>query len=431
MSRRAPESGIIILMNTQVLHDNESGVVSYSRSFPIIIDRAIGSVIYDVDNQRYVDFFSGAGANNYGHNPAPMKQALLEYIQHDGINNSLDMATVAKRAFIDTYVEAILRPRGLDYRLQFTGPTGTNAVEAALKLARINKGRSGIFSFHGGFHGVSLGSLSVTSNPYFREAAGVEMKFIHFLDYDQGDEQESIAHLEEQFTAAIQEHGAPAGVIVECIQGEGGVNAARPGWLQTLRRLTKEHDIVLIIDDIQAGCGRSGDYFSFEQSGIVPDVVTQSKSLSGYGSPMSILLVRPELDIWKPAQHNATFRGNNHAFVTARATYDTFWRDDQLMQDVHRKAEIITEALTSIAAAHPEADITLKGRGFFQGLGFKDPAVAAEVSRAAFRRHLIIERSGPQDEVVKLFPALTIDDDTLREGLGILAASVAEACAAS
>lgn len=417
-------------MTMQAIHPEESKVSSYNRAFPFVIESAKGSIIRDVEGKEYIDFFSGAGANNYGHNPEPLKQALLEYIQADGINNSLDMMTQVKSDFLDAFVKYILQPRGLNYKVQFPGPTGANTVEAALKLARLATGRSNIVSFQQGFHGVSLGALAATSNPYFRDAAGVELKYVDFLDYDSGDEAESVKRLEEQFAALVSEKGAPAGVIVECIQGEGGVNAARPAWLKKLRELTEANGVLLIVDDIQAGCGRSGNYFSFEPAGIVPDVVTQSKSISGFGSPMSLLLIKPEFDIWKPAQHNGTFRGNNHAFVTAKATVETYWKDDSLMKDVERKAGIITEAFEEIIAAHPEMKLFRKGRGFFQGISFADPQQAAAVGKKAFENGLIIERAGIDDEVVKGFPALTIDDETLRKGLNILADSVDAVAAA-
>lgn len=417
-------------MTMQAIHPEESNVSSYNRAFPFVIESAKGSIIRDTEGKEYIDFFSGAGANNYGHNPEPLKQALLEYIQADGINNSLDMMTRVKTEFLDVFVKYILQPRGLDYKVQFPGPTGANTVEAALKLARLATGRSNIVSFQQGFHGVSLGALAATSNPYFRDAAGVELKYVDFLDYDDGDEAESVKRLEEQFTALVSEKGAPAGVIVECIQGEGGVNAARPAWLKKLRELSEAHGVLLIVDDIQAGCGRSGNYFSFEPAGIVPDVVTQSKSISGFGSPMSLLLIKPEFDIWKPAQHNGTFRGNNHAFVTAKAAVETYWRDDSLMKDVERKAGIITEAFEAVIAAHPEMKLFRKGRGFFQGISFADPQQAAAVGRKAFENGLIIERAGIDDEVIKGFPALTIDDETLRKGLQILADSVDAVAAA-
>mgnify|MGYP001159277163 CR=1 FL=1 len=407
---------------------HESNAASYNNAFPVVVDRAKGSLIYAEDGTEYIDFFSGAGANNYGHNPDVLKTALLDYITRDGINNSLDIATVVKREFVDTYYLHILQPRGLDYKLMFTGPTGTNAVEAALKRARKVKGRSEIIAFKRGFHGVSLGSLATTSNEYFRQAAGVPLEHVTFFPYDriEASVEGSIAELEAAF-ADIDPANRPAGAIVEVIQGEGGVNAARPEWIQRLRELTTEHDMLLIVDDIQAGCGRSGNFFSFEPSGIAPDVITQSKSISGYGSPMSLVLIKPEYDAWKPAEHNGTFLGNNHPFPPATAAINTYWRDDSLMRELADKAGLLKEALDGLVAEFPEAIIEHRGRGFLQGIVFADPAVAADVSKRAFEKHLIIERAGVDDEVVKFMPALTIDEATLREGISRVVDAVREA----
>lgn len=411
-------------MTRHTIHEYESNVASYNRAFPFIIKRAKWSTITDTEGKTYIDFFSGAGANNYGHNPEAMKQALIKYIEADGINNSLDMATEAKFAFIDAFHEILLKPRNLDYKLQFTGPTGTNAVEAALKLARKNTGRKTIISFHSGFHGVSLGALATTSNPYFRAVAGVDLNNVYFMDFDWGDINESVNRLETQFEEAVKEIGEPAGAIVECIQGEGGVNVARPEWLVKLRELTEKYGALLIVDDIQAGCGRSGSFFSFEESKIVPDIVTLSKSISGYGSPMSLVLIKPQYDIWNPAEHNGTFRGNNHAFVTAKATLETYWRDDSLMKNVSHLAEIVHESFEKIASSHPELELSTRGRGLLQGLVFKDPDIAARVSKAAFQKGVIIERAGPEDEVLKAMPALTIDEESLKKALNIIAECV-------
>ncbi len=420
----------MLCMTHNPIHEHESNVASYNRSFPFVIKSATGSIISDTKDREYIDFFSIAGANNYGHNPAPLKAVLLDYITADGINGSLDMATTVKQDFITVFTEQILAPRGLHgFKLQFTGPTGTNAVEAALKLARLQTGRSDIIAFHGGFHGVSLGSLATTSNPYFRDVAGVELRHVDFIDFDSSTIEESCQRLEEQFVQSVSDRGLPAAAIVECIQGEGGVNEARPEWLQRLRALCDEHDVLLIVDDIQAGCGRSGAFFSFEPSGITPDIVTLSKSISGYGSPMSLVLIRPEIDVWKPAQHNGTFRGNNHAFVTAAQAVRTYWSDDALMTDVVRKADMIHRAFERMASDHSNLHLTLRGRGFLQGLVFEDASLAAHVSKTAFENGLIIERAGPDDEVVKCMPALTIDDDTLQRGLHILTDSVASAAA--
>lgn len=411
--------------SAKLLH--ESNVASYNSAFPVVVDRAKGSHIYAEDGTDYIDFFSIAGANNYGHNPDALTTKLIEYIQHEGINGALDITTVAKREFVDTYYLHILQPRGLDYKLMFTGPTGTNAVEAALKLARKVKGRSEIVAFKSGFHGVSLGSLATTSNEHFRQAAGVPLEHVTFFPYDRitNPIEESLQELEAAF-ASIDPDNRPAGAIVEIIQGEGGVNAARTEWVQRLRQLTSENDMLLIVDDIQAGCGRSGNFFSFEPSGIKPDIVTQSKSISGSGAPMSLVLIAPEYDVWKPAEHNGTFRGNSHAFVTATAAINTYWRDSNLMDQLAEKAKILKEALDGLVAEFPDHIREHRGRGFLQGLCFSDPAICGNIARHAFEKHVIIERAGPEDEVLKFMPALTIDEPTLREGITHVAEAIRE-----
>ncbi|WP_203568382.1 diaminobutyrate--2-oxoglutarate transaminase [Aestuariimicrobium ganziense] len=398
--------------------ERESVVASYNAAFPAVFHKAVGSRLYDADGRAYVDFFSGAGANNSGHNAPALKQALIDYISDDGICNSLDLTTVTKQRFVQAFTEVVLNPRGFDHRLMFTGPTGTNAVEAALKLVRKVSGRPTMLAFTRGFHGVSLGALAATSNEHFRNVAGVPLEHVVFLPYDDPTDPDPRTTLEQGF-ASLDPDNLPGGAIVEIIQGEGGINAARPEWLQALRDLTSERGMMLVADDIQAGCGRSGTFFSFEPSGIVPDAVTLSKSLSGYGLPLSVVLIRPEFDIWRPAEHNGTFRGNNHAFVTATAAIDTYWRDSTLMDDVKRRAARLTEHLEALVDQHPEHLVEARGRGYLQGLVFADHVVAAEVGRAAFDKGLVIERSGPLDEVAKFMPALTIDDETLDEGLAL------------
>ncbi|TIS62176.1 MAG: aminotransferase class III-fold pyridoxal phosphate-dependent enzyme, partial [Mesorhizobium sp.] len=287
----------------------ESEVRSYVRSFPVLFDRGVGTTLTAADGQEYLDFFGGAGALNYGHNNPAFKQALLDYIERDGIVHSLDLATTAKKGFIEAFERYILKPRGLTYKLQFTGPTGANAVEAALKLARQVTGRSNIVAFTGSYHGVSAGSLAATANKEMRAAAGFPLAHVTSLPYEGylGDSFDTIDYLEKLLADPSSGFDNPAAVILEAVQGEGGINPASVEWLQRLRELTSRHGIVLILDDIQAGVGRTGKFFSFEPSGIVPDIVTLSKSLSAYGTPMALVLIKPDLDVWKPAAHTGTF----------------------------------------------------------------------------------------------------------------------------
>ncbi|MFR9727141.1 diaminobutyrate--2-oxoglutarate transaminase [Streptomyces sp. MS19] len=404
----------------------ESEVRSYCRGWPTIFDRARGSHMFDEDGRTYLDFFAGAGSLNYGHNNPVLKRALLDYLERDGVTHGLDMSTTAKRAFLETFRSTVLHPRGLDYKVMFPGPTGTNAVEAALKLARKVKGRESIVSFTNAFHGMSLGALAVTGNAFKRAGAGIPL--VHgtpmpFDDYLDGRTPDFI-WFERLLGDAGSGLNKPAAVIVETVQGEGGINVARPEWLRGLADLCKRHDMLLIVDDIQMGCGRTGTFFSFEEAGIVPDIVTLSKSISGYGLPMSLTLFSPELDIWEPGEHNGTFRGNNPAFVTAAAALDTYWSDGGMEKQTVARGEQVETALRQLAAEHTGA--AYRGRGLVWGLTFEDPERAAAVCRRAFELGLLVETSGPQSEVVKLLPALTITPEELDEGLRTLTRAVRE-----
>ena len=406
----------------------ESEVRSYCRSWPAVFDRAQGSYMYDEDGHTYLDFFAGAGALNYGHNNPVLKRALLDYIERDGVTHGLDMGTTAKRAFLESFQNSILRPRDLPYKVMFPGPTGTNAVEAALKLARKVKGRESIVSFTNAFHGMSLGALAVTGNSMKRAGAGIPlvhgtpMPFDNYFDGQVPDFLWFERLLEDQGSGLNQ----PAAVIVETIQGEGGINVARAEWLRALADLCERRDMLLIVDDIQMGCGRTGPFFSFEEAGITPDIVTLSKSISGYGLPMSLTLFKPELDVWEPGEHNGTFRGNNPAFVTATATMDTYWADGQMEKQTLARGEQVEQALRGIVEENPRLGGSFRGRGLAWGMEFTDKDRATAIARRAFELGLLIETSGPQSEVVKLLPALTVSSEELDEGLRIIARAVRE-----
>jgi diaminobutyrate-2-oxoglutarate transaminase len=419
-------------MDLSVFEEWESEVRGYIRSFPVAFDTAHGSFLVGEDGTEYLDFFAGAGTLNYGHNNPDFKPALLDYLARDGIVHGLDLATSAKREFIETFRDLVLVPRGLTYKLQFTGPTGANAAEAAIKLARQVTGRTNVVAFTHGYHGLSLGPLAATAARKYRLASGTPLVGATFLPYEgyYGPDVDTIAMLEQQLDDPSSGLDLPAAILVECVQGEGGVNVASPGWLRRLSELATRHRIPLIVDDIQAGCGRTGDFFSFEESGIRPDLVLLSKSLSGYGLPMSLVLIRPELDIWTPGGHTGTFRGNNLAFVGATAALRTYWSDGAFAAEVRRKGDLLHGRLAAIAARHPELET--RGRGLFRGLeSTTDPEFGAKVSRAAFAEGLVIETAGAYDEVVKFLPALTIDDDNLLRGLDIVEQAVETTLAAS
>ena len=410
-------------MDLKIFDRMESEVRGYIRSFPVIFSKAQGSELIDERGRRYIDFFSGAGTLNYGHNNPLLRDRMVDYLAADGVVHGLDMATSAKKYFLQTLDRLILKPRGMDYKAQFTGPTGTNAVEAALKLVRQVKGRQNVIAFTHGFHGVSGGSLATTANRKFRRAAGVALGNTSFMPFDGyfGPDVNTMAYLERLLDDPASGLDPPAAVIVETVQGEGGVNVASQGWLRELERLCRSRDMLLIVDDIQVGCGRTGNFFSFEVSGISPDIVTLSKSLSGFGLPMSLVLIRPELDIWEPGAHSGTFRGNNLAFVTASQAMESYWADSGLSESVAAKECFVRDWLENLVHSCQGAGLSVRGRGLIQGLA--TPAgddLAQRIAHRAFEQGLVIETSGARDEVLKVLPALTIPRELLGRGLEIL-----------
>ena len=412
-------------MTSDVFEALESEVRSYCRGWPTVFDRAQGSHVYAEDGTEYIDFFSGAGALNYGHNHPALFEPLVDYLRSGAMVHSLDMYTSAKRGFLEAFRDVVLEPRSLDYKVMFPGPTGTNSVEAALKLARKVTGRQHVLSFTNAFHGMTLGSLAVTGNSMKRMGAGIPLTNSSKLPYDDyfAGETEDFLWLERVLEDSGSGVDKPAAIIVETVQGEGGLNAARAEWLRGLSDLCKDHEILLIVDDVQAGCGRTGTFFSFEQAGIVPDIVCLSKSISGYGLPMALTLFRPELDVWEPGEHNGTFRGHNPAFVTGTAALRTFWADEVFAKELGERIVQLRSGLQEIADRHEGAAV--RGRGLLTGIVFPEPDTAGKVAAEAFGRGLLVETSGPESEVVKVMPALNIDSDLLAQGVAILAEATA------
>ncbi len=402
----------------------ESNVRTYCRTFDTIFTRARGASMFDQEGRRYVDFLSGAGALGYGHNNPRIKEAVIEYLRDDGVLHSLDLHTSAKLEFLRKFRDLILAPRGLDYRVQFCGPTGTDAVEAALKLARKVTGRETVIAFTNAYHGVSLGSLAATASAHHRAASGVPLHSVVRMPFEGylGPEVDTIALMQ----AMLARGGGlelPAAIIVETVQAEGGINVASAEWLRRLADLAAGHGILLIVDDIQVGCGRTGTFFSFERAGIKPDIVCLSKSIGGIGMPMSLVLVKPESDLWGPGEHVGTFRGNNLAFVAASAALD-YWREPDFEREIERRSQIMRERLAGVAERYPEHCLGVRGVGMIQGLSWSDPSLTTTLTRAAFEHGLIVESCGPNKEVLKLLPPLVIGDDELEEGLSILSRAV-------
>jgi diaminobutyrate-2-oxoglutarate transaminase len=382
---------------------------------------AKGSVITTEDGRQLLDFLSGAGTLNYGHNPEEIKEALIAYLREDKVIHCLDMMTPTKRAFMETFDALILQPRQFNYKFQFPGPTGANAVEAALKLARRVTGRQNVIAFTNAFHGVSLGALSATGNQHFRAVRGVSVPGVTFFPFDNylGQELDTCDILRTMLLDSSSGVDAPAAILLETVQGEGGINIASKPWLRRVENICRETGALLIVDDIQMGCGRTGRFFSFEEAGIYPDLVLLSKSLSAYGVPLSLVLVKPEFDVWKPGEHNGTFRGNNLALAAATAALKVYWSDNSFQKEVQRKGAYMLSRVAQIAKAAVPSFV-YRGRGMIVGLDCGDSKKAARIAKLAFDRGMIIERCGTDDQVIKLIPPLTILDRELAAGLDIL-----------
>lgn len=413
----------------KVFEEWESNIRGYCRAFPTVFKSASNAIQTDENGRQYIDFFAGAGVLNFGHNNPQMKRAIIDYIESDGVAHSLDMYTTAKREFVSAFVDTVLKPRQMNHKLQFIGPTGTNAVEAALKLARRVTGRTDIVAFSHGFHGMTLGSLACTANQYFRGAAGVPLSHVHRLAFESqsmGCDQ-CLAKYREALADGSSGLEAPAAFLVEVIQAEGGVNVASQQWLHQIQALAREHGALLIIDDIQVGCGRTGSYFSFDDMGLDPDIITLAKGIGGFGTPMAMNLIKPEHDQhWQPGEHTGTFRGQDLSFIAGREALRYFEADD-FMQDVRSKGEHIAARLRSMAEGR--SDFRVRGRGMIQGIDVVDGALAKDVARRCFESGLLVGPCGSGGRVIKLIPPLTIEDETLDRGLDLLQAALAEALA--
>lgn len=408
----------------------ESSVKYYCRRMPAVFAKALNATVWDENGVAFTDFLAGCGSLNYGHNHPALKARIMGYLGDDGIINGLDLHTTAKRDFIRTFRETVLRPRGLSYRVQFPGPTGTNAVEAALKLARKVTGRRGVVAFTNAFHGMTLGALSVTGNQKSRAGAGVPLGDVTRLPYEGylgagTDELDRFAAMAGDPSGGVE---SPAAFILETVQGEGGLNVASKAWLRHLSRVARDLGAILIVDDIQAGCGRTGAFFSFERAGLEPDIICLAKSISGIGLPFSLVLMKPELDQWAPGEHNGTFRGNNLAFVSATAALE-LWRETEFLESLSSVGRIVGDWIDKVCEKLGPEIATPRGVGLMSGIAFTDQTVAGMVADDAYRHRILIETSGPHDEVLKLMPPFTIEPELLEDGLRRLDGAITDVLA--
>lgn len=410
-----------------VFEQRESAIRAYCRVYPVVFDKARNARQRDEDGKEYIDFFAGAGVLNFGHNNERMTQAVVDYIQSGGVTHALDMMTTAKRRFMERFEKVVLKPRNMNHKMQFIGPTGTNAVEAAMKLARRVTARQEIVAFTRGFHGMTLGSLAATANRYFRGAAGVPLNHVSHYPFgcnkpcmgcESGCGLESIEHMRSLYRDTSSGVTPPAAFLLETVQAEGGVNVASKEWLQAVAALAKEVGALLIVDDIQVGMGRTGSFFSFDDMGIDPDIICLAKGLGGMGTPIAMNLIKPEVDeYWSPGEHTGTFRGQSISFVAGSEAL-SYFEDNSLMKEVHEKGDRMNDALAPLEQRYDQVQI--RGRGMILGLDVMTGERAKAIVERCFEAGLLIAACGTGGRVVKLIPPLTIPDSDLEEGLKIL-----------
>ncbi|TPV28892.1 diaminobutyrate--2-oxoglutarate transaminase [Pantoea anthophila] len=412
----------------------ESNVRSYPRKLPFAIAKAQGVWITDVENNQYLDCLAGAGTLALGHNHPDVLQSIQNVITSGLPLHTLDLTTPLKDAFSE-YLLSLLPGQGKDYCLQFTGPSGADAVEAALKLAKKHTGRSGVISFSGAYHGMTHGALSVTGNLSPKEAVDGMMPEVQFMPYPHlyrcplgiGGEA-GVKALTYYFENLINdvESGVrkPAAVILEAVQGEGGVNPAPAEWLQSIRKVTQEHGILLILDEVQAGFARTGKFFAFEHAGIEPDIIVMSKAVGG-GLPLAVLGIKKEFDAWSPGHHTGTFRGNQLAMATGLTTLKLL-KENNIADKVAAQGELLKGKLNELQQRYPVIG-NVRGLGLMIGIELVKPDEAADhmgsfpadgelsalVQKKCFENGLILERGGRHGSVLRLLPSLLITDAEL------------------
>jgi diaminobutyrate-2-oxoglutarate transaminase len=411
----------------------ESAARTYARSLPIVPVRARGMTVEGADGRRYLDCLSGAGTLALGHNHPVVLAAIRQVLDSGAPLHVLDLATPVKDAFTTELFDSLPPEFARDARIQFCGPAGTDAVEAALKLVRTATGRPGLLAFTGAYHGMTAGSLAVGSDAATRgSVAGTVQQPVRLpYPYDYrcpfGVGGAEAARLSAHWTAALLDDpkggiDPPAGMIVEAVQGEGGVIPAPDDWLRELRRLTAARGVPLIVDEVQTGVGRTGMFWAVQHSGIIPDVMVVSKAVGG-SLPLSAIVYRSELDVWAPGAHAGTFRGNQLAMAAGTATL-RYVREQELPARAAALGERLLGQLRALAGELPAIG-DVRGRGLMLGVELVDteaepdargtlppaPGLAAEVRAEALRRGLIVELGGRHNSVVRLLPPLTMTDD--------------------
>ncbi|MCY7262003.1 aspartate aminotransferase family protein [Pseudomonas protegens] len=430
----------------------ESNARSYPRRIPLALKRASGIHVEDVEGRRFIDCLAGAGTLALGHNHPVVIAAIQQVLADELPLLTLDLTTPVKDQFVQDLFGLLPEALAAEAKIQFCGPTGTDAVEAALKLVRTATGRSTVLSFQGGYHGMSQGALSLMGSLGPKRAlAGLLNNGVQFLPfpYDYrcpfglgGAEgvKVNLHYLANLLSDPEAGVALPAAVIVEAVQGEGGVIPADLDWLRGLRRITEQAGVALIVDEIQSGFGRTGKMFAFEHAGIIPDVVVMSKAIGG-SLPLAVMVYRDWLDTWQPGAHAGTFRGNQMAMATGSAVM-RYLKQHRLPEHAAAMGERLREHLLILQRDFPQLG-DVRGRGLMLGVELVDPAGAPDaqghppqhlrlaplVQRECLKRGLILELGGRHGSVVRFLPPLIISAAQIDQVADIFSKAVAAAVA--
>lgn len=409
----------------------ESNARSYPRHLPVALAHGKGVWVTDVDGKQYLDCLAAAGTLALGHNHPAVVAAMQQALKDEIPLQTLDITTPIKERFIDRLFSLLPKELQAKGKIQFCGPSGADAVEASLKLVKSATSRENIMAFHGAFHGMTHGALALTGNLGPKRSVGNLMPGVHFLPYPYAYRDpfglgaagaEASAHYIEH-VLSDPESGItePAGMILEAVQGEGGVIPAPAAWLRSVRESTARHHIPMIVDEVQAGIGRTGSFFAFDHGGIVPDVIVMSKALGG-SLPLAVVVYREELDVWQPAAHTGTFRGNQLAMATGEATLRVI-SEENLVGHASAMGAKLTAGFLQLTTHYPVIG-EVRGRGLMIGIELVDPtqpadrigsypanpALAKAVQRRCLERGLILELGGRHGAVVRLLPPLIISE---------------------
>ncbi|MEV8516976.1 diaminobutyrate--2-oxoglutarate transaminase family protein [Dactylosporangium sp. NPDC051484] len=418
----------------------ESNARTYPRRLPIAVDRAFGPYLRDVDGNVFIDFLNGAGALPLGHTHPEVVEAVEAQLRRHV--HGLDLPSPIRQEFVDAHLSLLAEPMRSQTKIHFCGPTGANAIEAAIKLCKVHTGRSGIVAFQGGFHGSTHGAMSVSGLVGPKNQVGTSMPDTHFLPYSHcrrcplglspsSCDTNCATYLNNTLRNDFGGVPRPAAILLELVQGEGGVIPATAEFVQRVAATAAELGIPLIVDEIQTGYGRTGTWFAFQRYNIEPDVVVVSKAVGGIGLPVAAILYNRRLDSWAPGTHIGTFRGHHLAFAASVATLRVMHRDN-ILDNVAEQGDWMFRQLRGLASRHA-AIADVRGTGLMVGVEIADPAtgqpsgtLAAAVQAAALARGLIVEVGGQHGCVIRMLPPLNVSRAVVDTAIAILDESLAE-----